>query len=311
MQITHRWRTRSLLILVALAAAARPAPASGQDRVEVEPLAGSLFLFRAHHGDRFTNQVVSAGSDGLLMVDMDGDWRTMKPHGEQLRLVRDSLAALGQPLRVLINTHWHGDHSGGNEAFGQAAVVVAHENTRELLIRSHRPWWAEDSIPALQRQGRPVVTFGDSLTIHFNGEAVRLWNFGLAHTAGDAVVFFGESRVVHMGDLYHGMDRPSVGGDMVGLAGTLGQTIARIPEDTKVVTGHGAVTDVAELRSYHRLLAEAIDWVRHRASGPQPADSVIAAGAESLAPAAWGEADARQWIGSIWRSVVGDVRPDA
>ncbi len=313
--ISHITGTTRILVTAALvafgSAAIPPTELQAQDSVEVAPLAGATYLFRAHHGARFTNQVVSAGRDGLLMVDMDGDWRTMKPHYEQLQLVRDSLAALGSGLRFLLNTHWHGDHAGGNEPFGRETVIVAHQQTRARLTGPHKPWWAEDTIPALQPHGWPVVTFRDSLTIHFNEEPIRLWNFGMAHTEGDAVIFFERSRVVHLGDLFHGIARPSVGGDMEGIAHTLEQTLLRIPEDTRVVTGHGPVTDVAELRRYHELFAETLVQLRALADEGVSADSAMARAQRSMPQLGWSVSDSRQWLGSIWRTVTGVIRHDS
>lgn len=296
----------------ALCMAAGPVTAVAQDRVEVEPLRGVVHLFRAHHGERFTNQVVSAGPDGLLMVDMRGDWRTMQPYANLLALVRDSMARLDErPLRLLVNTHWHGDHTAGNAVFGGAAVIVAHENVRARLAESQLPWWFPESLPALAQAGWPVVTFRDSLTLHFNGEAIHLWNFGLAHTDGDAVVFFEMSRVVHMGDLFHGLSQPSMGGDMVGLARTLEETLARIPPDTRVVTGHGPVTDVPELQRYHDLLAGTLTWMAAQVGRETAWAAIESAGRARLVETGWSTETIDQWLGSIHRTVTGDIRPNS
>jgi glyoxylase-like metal-dependent hydrolase (beta-lactamase superfamily II) len=143
------------------------------------------------------------------------------------------------------------------------------------------------------------------MTIWFNGEAVRLLHFGTAHTDGDAIVVFPESRVVHVGDLYHGRSRGSAGSDMVGLARTLDEVLRRIPADAKIVTGHGDVTTTEDLKTYRAMLGETIELVRGEIAEGKTLAEIRARGIPEGWKASWDESfmPATGWLDEIYRTL--------
>ncbi|HMB92207.1 MAG TPA: MBL fold metallo-hydrolase, partial [Rhodothermales bacterium] len=213
---------------------------------------------------------------------------------------------VGDPV-FMVNTHWHGDHTAGNVVYGEEATIIAHANTRLRLSERQTPWWYPEGIGPIHTAGWPDLTFTDSLSLYFNGEEVQLLHFGPAHSDGDAIVFFRKAEVIHMGDLYHGVDGFSVGEDMHGLAHTLAEVIRRVPARTLIVTGHGEVTDRAELSAYHQLLAETLAWVQGQVERGERLEAIQQNGL----PEPWDERFAEQadevtaWIREIFRSLTG------
>lgn len=303
--------TRDVCGLIgAVALLGAPVGAAPQDpeappAVEVELLRGSVHLIRVDRGDGGTmNMVASVGADGTLLVDHDGDWRTLRVAEPIVSAIRGALTGIGGAPRWLVNTHWHGDHTSGNTVYG-AAIVVAHENVRRRLSERQTPWWFPDGIGPMAASGWPDLTFHDSLSIYANGEQVHLWHFGPAHTDGDAVVYFAHARVAHLGDLYHGLAGLSVGEDMVGLHSTLAAVVERVAPDTRVVTGHSGVTSVEELAAYRDLLGASIAYIRSAVAEGAEGEAVVQRG---LPPRwrdrAFPEEGVRQWIDAIYRSLV-------
>ena len=226
-------------------------------RMKVTPVKGSVSMITGRGG----NIGLSVGADGVLMIDDQ-----FAPLSDKLEAVIAEVA--GRPVDLLINTHWHGDHTGGNQAFGEAgAVILAHDNVRKRLVARHFPEQADRfvSAPAL-----PVVTFDQGLTLHFNGEEIRLIKTPAGHTDGDAIVHFTGSDVIHMGDvffngLYSYFDSAS-GGSFDGLIAGLELGLALAGPDTRIVPGHGALATRSELADHtgrmieiRRRVQEAID----------------------------------------------------
>jgi glyoxylase-like metal-dependent hydrolase (beta-lactamase superfamily II) len=151
----------------------------------------------------------------------------------------------------------------------------------------------------------PSVVFQDSMTIWFNGEGVRLLHFGEAHTDGDAIVVFQTSHIVHMGDLFHGPNRGSAGSDMVGLARTLDEALRRIPSDAKIVTGHGDVTTVEDLKTYRVMLGETIELVRGEIADGETLTEIRARGLPERWRASWDESfmPVASWLDEIYRTL--------
>lgn len=237
-------------------------PAELTRDVVVTPLGGSAFLLAVADSAGVTNLLASIGDDGALLVDHPGNWRTRAPDRAQAGAIREALDVVRRvPLRFIVNTHAHGDHSGGNELYGNVATIIAHTNARSAMLRSEMTFGVE--VPRIAAVGVPTVTVDDSLTLHLNGETVRLLHFGPAHTDGDLVVFFERADVVHMGDLYHGVDLPTAG-DILGLARSYEAVLRRIGDDTRVITGHGHIESNASLATLSAFLRAGIDSVRAR-----------------------------------------------
>lgn len=274
----HAIRAGTRLALALLLAAA---PAAAQDladvTIETIPVAGNVhMLFSGVAG----NVAVSAGEDGILVVD-----DKVGPLADRLRA---AIAGVSEgELAFLLNTHWHGDHTGANPAFGEEATIVAHHNVRQRL--STRQEARGNVVEPLPDEGLPVITFGDSLSIWFNGEEIRAIHLPRGHTDGDVAVWFTGSNVVHMGDQYFSNMLPFVdldsGGDVVAYAANVAAVLELVPDDAKVIPGHGELSTVAELREFHRMLVETIGAVR---DGIEAGDDLEALKAAGL-PAPWGE----------------------
>lgn len=236
MQLLARSSVVGPVFVAVLALGLASAP---QEDVDVErlPVAGSVSVLVAAGGG---NIGVSDGPDGLLLVDDQ-----FEPLAPKIEAALD-VKAKGAP-RYLVNTHHHGDHTDGNKHFGKLATVVAHANVRTRMTSGDAP-----------AQALPVVTFADGLSLHFNGEEIRLIHCPGAHTDGDTVVWFTGSRVVHLGDLYFQVGYPFVdvssGGNVRGIIAGVKQVLALVPADTRFVPGHGEVTGKDGLVEYLEML---------------------------------------------------------
>ncbi|MDX1576768.1 MAG: MBL fold metallo-hydrolase [Kiloniellales bacterium] len=280
----------SLAVLV-LAIAVGPFPAAGQnwDAVEIEaiPLSDSVTMLTGRGG----NMGLSVGADGVLLVDDQ-----FAPLSEKI------LAAIGtiadrpgsQPVDLVLNTHWHGDHTGGNANFRAAgALVFAHDKVRETLLqRNFSKQAAEGAFVAAPEL--PVVTFSDDLTFHFNGETIRVIKVPAeasgAHTDGDVIVHFTGSDVLHMGDvffngLYTFFD-PSSGGRFEGMIEALALGLDLAGSETRIIPGHGGLAGRAEMADHHARLVEIRERTRAAiAAGTSKADFIASQPTADLAAA--------------------------
>lgn len=198
---------------------------------------------------------VSAGPDGLLIIDDQ-----FAPLAEKIDEALGKLAT-SKP-KYLLNTHWHGDHTGGNAHFGKNALIIAHSNVRKRLADK------SDTPPA----ALPVITYSHSASVHFNGEEIRILHFGPGHTDGDSIIHFTKSNVIHMGDQFFNGRFPFIdlgsGGDVDGYLQTIEAVLQWIPADAKVIPGHGSLASVADLRTFRDMLVETTSLIRTaKASG--------------------------------------------
>lgn len=209
---------------------------------------------------------VLTSSRGLLVIDDQYAPLTSKILAA-LRTISD------EPVRFVINTHWHGDHTGGNENMGATgAVIVAHENVRERMSTEQFNELWNRTTPPSPDAALPVITFADSVTFHADGEEVRVIHMANAHTDGDSIVYFRDSNVLHTGDLFFNGSFPyidtSSGGSLDGLIAA-GDRILEIANDaTKIIPGHGAVATLGDYRHYHTMLTEVRERLTtHRDAG--------------------------------------------
>ncbi len=265
--------------------------------VSATPVSGTVHMLRANPAAG--NIGVSVGADGLLIVDDQ-----FAPLADKIRAALTGLA--DGPLRFILNTHWHGDHTGGNATFGQQAPIIAHTNVRKRLMTEQNI--GGRAIPAAPPAAWPVVTFDESVSIHFNGEEIRIVHFPRGHTDGDSVVFFTGSNVVHMGDHFFAGGFPFVdldsGGDVEQFTANIATVLDQLADDAHVIPGHGPLSSKDELRAYHRMLVETTDIVRQRIAAEQSLEQISQAGF----PDEWkdwqaGMVSAERWIAIIHRSL--------
>ena len=223
--------------------------AQNMDAVEIraQSLGGGIYMLTGQGG----NIGLSVGDDGVFIVD------------DQFAPLTDKILAAiaditSEPVRFVFNTHWHADHTGGNENLGRAgALIVAHENVRErmsmdqVLERIGRP--AAES-PAVAEASWPVLTFTEEVTFHLNGDELHAFHVENAHTDGDAIVHFKRANVVHMGDTFFRDRFPFIdtatGGSIDGMIAAAGTALAIMDAETQVIPGHGALSNRENLREY-------------------------------------------------------------
>lgn len=227
--------------------------------IKVTKVSGNVYMLEGSGG----NIGVSVGPDGILIVDDQ-----FAPLADKIKA---ALKTLGDgKLKFVLNTHYHGDHTGGNAAFGIDAPIIAQTNVRKRLSTEQVSKFFNRTTPASPKEALPVITFDQSVSVFFNGEEIKVIHFPHGHTDGDSVIFFTGSNVVHMGDDFFNGRFPVVdleaGGDVEGLTKNVGDIIERLSKvpGLKIIPGHGPLSDVEGLRAFHRMLVETTDIVRKR-----------------------------------------------
>lgn len=241
--------------------------AGAQDALTVTAVAGNIHMLEGKGG----NVGVSAGDDGLLIVD--------DQFASEEQKIRAALKDINPgPLKFVLNTHVHGDHTGGNEAFGKEAVIIAHENVRKRLVDDEQP-----------KSALPVVTYADKVTVHFNGEDIDLIHFPTGHTDTDTVIFFRGSNVVHMGDHFFSGRFPFIdlgrNGSVQGYLDNVAAVLAGLPDDVKIIPGHGPLSTKADLKAFHTMIDTCYTAVKEQVKAGKDMEAILAKGV----PAAYKE----------------------
>jgi glyoxylase-like metal-dependent hydrolase (beta-lactamase superfamily II) len=210
----------------------------------------------------------------------------------------------------VLNTHWHGDHVGGNENLGKAgALIVAHENVRERMSTEQFLEALNQKVPASPEVALPVVTFDDSVTFHLNGDEIHAFHVPPAHTDGDSVVYFREADAVHMGDVFFQSGYPFVdlssGGSAPGVLDAVERVLGMIGEKTRVIPGHGELTDRDGLEEYRDMLKTVIGRVSAMKAEGKSLEEVQAAKPTEELDERWGGGfiDADRFVASIYESL--------
>lgn len=286
-----------LTCLFVFAAAAQAQTDYSKVQMKATKVAGNVYMLEGAGG----NIGVSVGDDGLLIVDDQ-----FAPLADKIRATLKGLA--DKKLKFILNTHWHGDHTGGNVAFGPEATIIAHDNVRKRLSTEQRLEVFKQTVPASPKEALPVITFDQSLSVHFNGEDIRAIHFPHGHTDGDSVIFFSASNVVHLGDDFFAGRFPFVdldsGGSVEGLLKNIGELVNKIPATAKLIPGHGPISTLDDLKSYHRMLQQTTEIVRGKIAAGKTLDQIKSEGL----PAEWkpwGEGFIKTdvWIETIYKSL--------
>jgi glyoxylase-like metal-dependent hydrolase (beta-lactamase superfamily II) len=230
---------------------------------------------------------LSTGSDAAFLVD--DQYAPLTP-----KILAAVASVTAQPVRFVINTHWHGDHSGGNENLGRAgALLVAHDNVRKRMSTEQFNAVFNRSTPPSPAGALPVVTFNDTVTFHLNGDDIVVFHVAPAHTDGDAVVYFTKADVIHMGDTYFATGYPfidvSSGGNVNGIIQAADRALAMCTPQTIVIPGHGPVSDCPRLRVYRNMVASARDRVRAEMQRGRNLEQLKAAGLTKEFDDTWGK----------------------
>ena len=261
-----------LSVLITILAASGQADAQRNwDEVVVEahPVVGNIYMLTGSGG----NIGVSVGDDGILIVDDQ-----YAPLADKIKAALRGLHT--GPLKFVLNTHFHGDHVGGNPIFGMEATIVAHTNVRKRVSTPQQR--GVQTIPAMVEDGWPVITYDEAVSIHFNGEEIRLVHIPDGHTDNDSYVYFTGSDVIHMGDTFFNGRFPFVdlrsGGTVAGLIRNIGHVLEMIGPDTRVIPGHGDLGDLAALQTYHDMLVATTEAVRAMMAEGKTLDEIKASG---------------------------------
>ncbi len=253
-------KLRSLIFqfcVVALLALNAFAQQQDFSKVEIKTtkVAGNVYMLEGSGG----NIGVSIGADGVLIVDDQ-----FAPLAEKIKAAIEKLTQ--SRLRFVLNTHHHGDHTGGNEVFGETATIVAHSNVRKRLAANEK----------LRRLALPVITFDETLSVHFNGEEIQAIHYPNGHTDGDGIIWFKNSNVVHLGDHMMTGSFPYIdngsGGSVDGWIKNIAAIIGKLPADIKIIPGHGRIASLDDLKALHKGVVDATAFVRkHLAEGKDTA----------------------------------------
>lgn len=236
----------AVLLFCVTAATAQDKPNS--ITVKISKAAGNIYFLECVGGFGGGNVAASIGDDGILLVD--DMFAAMKPQIDAaLKTISD------KPVRIVLNSHFHGDHIQGNKNFGRSAIIIAHENVRKRLIANNK-----ESAPTLDML--PTVTYNDRITVNFNGEEARVTHFPNSHTDGDSVVYFPTSKVLHLGDMFFFEMFPAVytegGGNIRQLIVSLEKIVADTPADAMIIPGHGRLATLQDLKNYLAMLKDTI-----------------------------------------------------
>jgi len=319
--------TRSLLLFCTGLFLVPPLPARAQTDwdsvpIRVTPLRGGVHMLSAAGG----NLAVFLGPDGTLVVDSDYAQlteRILATIGDLPAKMGGAEGAAGPPvaggridptIRFLANTHWHFDHTGGNENFARAgAIIVAHEAVARLM--------AEDQVltalggrevPAAGKVALPVITFNDRLNLAWNGDLIHLVHMPLAHSDGDVIVHFRDADVVHMGDLFFNGMYPYIdvdfGGNLAGMVRATKEVLDHSNETTLFIPGHGSLATRSDLLAYHEMLRTTLERIQPLVEAGRTREEVIAAKPTADLDAAWvrepGSEEADFFVGLVYDGMV-------
>jgi len=248
--------SKSPLCLIVVSLSLSLASAQDQDfskvQIKVTKVAGSVYMLEGEGG----NIGASVGDDGIVIVDDQ-----YAPLADKIQAALKGVT--DKPVRFIINTHYHGDHTGGNAYFQKQAPIIAHDNVRKRLetggVAGNGGSVRMENKPQ-PKEALPILTFDHDVTVHLNGEDIRALYFPAGHTDGDSIIFFPKSNVVHMGDDFVTYGFPFIdvdsGGSIDGMIDGVEKVIGQVPQDVKIIPGHGPISNLDDVRAYLKMLKE-------------------------------------------------------
>jgi glyoxylase-like metal-dependent hydrolase (beta-lactamase superfamily II) len=250
-------------------------------QVRAVPVAGAVHMLQGAGG----NIGLVVGDDAVFVVD--DQFAPLTP-----KVLAAIKSVTPQPVRFVLNTHWHFDHTGGNENMGKAgALIFAHENVRRRMSKDQFIEALNRTEPASPRGALPVVTFTDTVSFHLNGDSIVVFHVAPAHTDGDAVVLFTRANVVHTGDLFVSAGFPFVdrssGGSIHGIIAAAERILAATNAGTRIIPGHGPLADRARLQAYHDMLVVVRDRMRKEIAAKHTIEQVLASAITAEYDASW------------------------
>lgn len=251
------WRGVALLGVTALFGPGVWAQQDDFSKVQIKAtkVAGNIYMLQGAGG----NIAASVGEDGVVIVDDQ-----FAPLADKIRAALKELKITDKPVRFVINTHYHGDHTGGNEPFANTgSTVIAQDNVRKRLEKGG-PGGNGGSVKFDEKPAAkatlPIITFERDVTLHLNGEDIRAVHFPSGHTDGDAIIFFPKNNVVHTGDDFVRYGFPFIdvttGGSVQGMIDAVEKATAQLPPDVKVIPGHGEISNLDDVRAFTKMLKE-------------------------------------------------------
>ncbi len=276
------------LLLVAVLFASINSTSAQEKTVEFSTfqLSDTVYMLKGRGG----NIGISTGEDGLYIIDDQ-----IKPVTSQLLQAIRKIS--NKPIRFVINTHYHADHTGGNETIGAAgAVIIAHDNIRKRMTTEQVSIFMNNTTPPYPKGALPVVTFSDRMSLHLNGETATAYYVANGHTDGDSIIHFPVSNVIHMGDMYFNGLYPYVdldaGGSMQGLVAAADLALSMADESTRIIPGHGPLAVSEDLKNYRDFLIQAGANVQELIDKGMDLQQIIAA----KPTGEWDEALGKTWI---------------
>lgn len=253
-----------------------------QVEIQTVPVTHNIHMLMGRGG----NIGVFTGDDGVFIIDDQ-----FAPLSDKIFKAISTIS--DQPVRFVLNTHWHGDHTGGNENFSQQnALIIAHENVRKRLLEGQAVNVFNRVVPPASEGALPVITFKKNINFHWNGDTVIVRHVGPAHTDGDSVIYFKQANVIHMGDLYFNGLYPYIdthsGGRVLGVITSIEQILQQIDDKTKIIPGHGPLSNKLELQQYHQMLSTVYTRILALKQKGKTMEQVIAAKVSDEYDSVWG-----------------------
>lgn len=264
-------------------------------KIEATNVSDNVYMLTGQGG----NMGLSIGDDGAFLID-----------DQFAPLTGQILETIGEltkePVKFVVNTHWHGDHTGGNENFGDAgAIIIAHDQVRAQMSVEHFMEAFNRRVEASPPGALPTVTFSDTLTMHWNGDEIHIEHLAPAHTDGDSFIVFRAANVIHMGDTFFNGMYPYIdtatGGNIDGLIDAAARVLELTNENTKIIPGHGPLSTAKDLRAYRDMLKTARDAIAALVEQGMSKEDIVAAKPTAALDAAWGGGFMQPdvWVGIV------------